>query len=57
MFIYADRSLVMSLREGETFYGFATDRDKLDSYQKYLWRDHMLEEGLNPADLKFFKLE
>jgi competence protein ComEC len=57
MFIYADRSLVMSLREGETFYGFATDRDKLDSYQKYLWRDHMLEEGLNPDDLKFFKLE
>jgi competence protein ComEC len=57
MFIYEDKSLLMSLREGESFYGFSVDRDKMDRYQKNIWKDHMLSVGLNPADLKVFRLE
>ena len=52
--VYEEASFVASLRQGERFYVYASDSTKYDYYKQYLWRDHMLVEGLDPKDMQFF---
>jgi len=52
--LYDDWSFVASLREGEAFYVYAKDSTKQDYYRQYLWRDHMLLEGIDPQEMQFF---
>lgn len=52
--VYDEASFVASLRLGEHFYVYASDSSKYDYYKQYLWRDHMLVEGLDPEDMQFF---
>ncbi len=55
MHVYESRSFVASLRKGEDFYVYASDSSRLDDHKQYLWRDHLLEMGLHPKQLKVFQ--
>lgn len=54
--VYDEPSLVASWRKGEGFYVYAADSSKQASYKQYLWRDHMLAEGLSPEEMRFINL-
>jgi competence protein ComEC len=55
--IYEERSFTASWRKGEEFYVYASDSSQYENFGQYLWRDHMLVEGLDPGAMRFFGKE
>jgi len=55
--VYDERSFTASLRKGEGFYVYVKDSSMQEIFREYLWRDHMLAEGLDPGEMRFFGKE